>query len=568
VLGHTTANPSEGAARCAAARPPTGPDSSYLTDRRHPAVSPGTATCSRAAVEPDGSVARRLFTVTVQSVSDTASPWRRAGPTRLRRHPDRLPRRASPTTSGRPPRRRTCGLPVAAWPATPTRAAPSTGPRGPERAWYSPVLEEELALGGPAGDGTTRQGRRRALMANDGRAGRHLPRWRTTFVWTRSAARSRPGAIRTLACAIDALGPTDRVGVRRRGGYALPSSADGLLVAVDRGARMVRGAIPQRYEGAGGPRALGFRSRRRQANPAGDGPVHWSGCRAGRLLVGPHGRAVVGRDPERWRSWAPKTGVWGTGRRRRRGCPAGLGPTSPVGSIYWSAPSTGPRWMRGASLAALRRAGGATGAGLTIADRRGTADGTGALVPHRRRGISWVGEDGARTRRGDPGAWRVAGAQTGALGYRSGRRGRARAAGRRTSPAVDLWSGRRALGWCAAPSCSGYVAAGAARLAWLPDRRRRAAPPTAPVRSFAAGRGHLLVGQDGCHDVRLGTFLGAGGRWASQEGALGTDRRRRRGGSAGSRPTSRRVRSTGRPSTGAGWWRRHPAAVRGQSADR
>ncbi|ADB76924.1 LGFP repeat protein [Geodermatophilus obscurus DSM 43160] len=427
-------------------RPPTGRDAWLGTTANRPRVQPGVL-LRRTSYSPDSSylydptpsprstwnrdlqtalplnrpvpVADGLFTVTVQSVSDTGVTVRVVPGTNATTGAIQTAyqRPGVADDLGSPTAPQTCGLPGGGCRRTYEGGAIYWSAATGARVVTSPVLEEYLALGGPAAMGYP--------LKDDA-----VRFWPTTaglvgtfpggdIVWTPEfGAHVVRGAIRDRwRAAIDALGPPTASESAVAGGYALPFLGGTVYWSPSTGARMVRGAILQRYEAAGGPRALGFPIADDGGTADGTGAlvrlqggvIYWS------ARTGAHD--VRGAILERWRSLGAQTGALGYPIGDDVAVPGGWKTDFAGGSIYWS-PSTGPRMVRGAILQRYEAAGGPRALGFPIADDGGTADGTGALVRLQGGVIYWSARTGAHDVRGAIlERWRSLGAQTGALGY-------------------------------------------------------------------------------------------------------------------------------------------------------
>jgi uncharacterized protein with LGFP repeats len=204
------------------------------------------------------------------------------------------------------------------------------------------------------------------------------------------------------------------------GGFRTAFAGGSIYWSAATGARIVRGAILQRYEAAGGPRVLGFPVADDGGTADGTGVlvhlqggvIYWS------ARTGAH--VVRGAILDRWRSLGAQTGVLGYPTGDDVAVPGGFRTDFAGGSIYWSA-ATGPQMVRGAILQRYVTAGGPASLGFPIADDGGTADGTGALVRLQGGVVYWSAKTGAHDVRGAIlEHWRSVGAQTGVLGYPTG----------------------------------------------------------------------------------------------------------------------------------------------------
>ena len=201
------------------------------------------------------------------------------------------------------------------------------------------------------------------------------------------------------------------------GGWKTDFARGSIYWSPSTGARVVRGAILQRYVAAGGPASLGFPVADDGGTADGSGAlvrlqggvIYWS------QSTGAH--VVRGAILERWRSLGAQTGPLGYPIGDDVAVPGGFKTDFAGGSIYWSA-STGPQMVRGAILQRYVAAGGPASLGFPVADDGGTADGTGALVRLQGGVIYWSPKTGAHVVRGAIlERWRSLGAQTGVLGY-------------------------------------------------------------------------------------------------------------------------------------------------------
>ncbi|WP_100497668.1 hypothetical protein [Geodermatophilus chilensis] len=184
------------------------------------------------------------------------------------------------------------------------------------------------------------------------------------------------------------------------------------------GARMVRGALLERYEAAGGPRVLGFptaderpTARSGAAVDLTGGAVYWSSATGARV--------VRGDILAKWRQWGAESGALGYPTGDDQAYASGSRTTFQGGHVYWSKP-TGARVLRGAVLDRYLAHGGAPVLGFPTTDDVAAAGG-GAKAEVQGGAIYWSSATGAHVVRGDILAkWRQWGAESGALGYPTG----------------------------------------------------------------------------------------------------------------------------------------------------
>jgi uncharacterized protein with LGFP repeats len=201
------------------------------------------------------------------------------------------------------------------------------------------------------------------------------------------------------------------------GGFKTDFAGGSIYWSSSTGARMVRGAILQRYVAHGGSRVLGFpvADDGATADRTGalvrlqGGVIYWSS------RTGAH--VVRGAILDRWRQLGAQAGVLGYPTGDDSAVPGGFTTEFAGGSIYWS-PSTGSRIVRGAILDRYVAHGGPRVLGFPVADDGGAGDRIGAQVRLQRGVIYWSPGTGAHVVRGAIlDRWRQLGAQTGVLGY-------------------------------------------------------------------------------------------------------------------------------------------------------
>ncbi|MGY1682447.1 hypothetical protein [Geodermatophilus sp. SYSU D01176] len=181
------------------------------------------------------------------------------------------------------------------------------------------------------------------------------------------------------------------------------------------GARVVRGALLERYVAAGGPAALGFPTSDDLPAAGGGakldlqhGAVYWSS--------GTGAHVVRGWILARYREWGAEGGELGYPTVDEAPIAGGAVTAFRRGSIYWSE-ATGARVVRGALLERYVTAGGPQALGFPLG-HDGPAAGGGAKVDLQRGSVYWSSATGAHVVRGWILAkWREWGAEGGALGY-------------------------------------------------------------------------------------------------------------------------------------------------------
>jgi uncharacterized protein with LGFP repeats len=201
-------------------------------------------------------------------------------------------------------------------------------------------------------------------------------------------------------------------------GYLTSFSGGTLFWSSGTGAKMVRGAILDRYTASGGPVVLGFPLADDGPAPGGGadvelggGSIYWS------QATGAH--VVRGALRDRWLSLGGATGMLGypTGDDTRAG--SGYLTAFSGGTLFWSS-STGARYVRGAILDRYTASGGPAALGFPLADD-GPAPGGGAQVLLPGAGIYWSQATGAHLVRGNlRDRWLSLGGTTGLLGYPTG----------------------------------------------------------------------------------------------------------------------------------------------------
>jgi len=214
-----------------------------------------------------------------------------------------------------------------------------------------------------------------------------------------------------------ALGyPTGDDAAAPNGGYLTTFRGGTVWWSQPTGAKVLRGAILERYVAHGGPRVLGYPTTDDVAAANGGakadlqgGAVYWSSA------TGAH--VVRGDILARWRQWGAESGALGYPTGDDAAAPnGGYLTTFRGGTVYWSA-STGAKVVRGAILQRYVAAGGPQALGYPTTDDVAAAGG-GAKVDLQGGAVYWSSATGAHVVRGDILAkWRQVGAESGLLGY-------------------------------------------------------------------------------------------------------------------------------------------------------
>jgi uncharacterized protein with LGFP repeats len=201
------------------------------------------------------------------------------------------------------------------------------------------------------------------------------------------------------------------------GGYRTRFQGGTLYWSAPTGARMVRGALLERYEAAGGPEALGFPvadERGVRGGAAVDltgGAIYWS------QPTGAH--VVRGAILRKWRQWGAESGSLGYPTGDDSAIASGSRTTFEQGHVYWSS-STGAKVLRGAVLERYLTHGGPQVLGFPTTHDVAAAGG-GRKAELQGGAVFWSSATGAHVVRGDILArWRQLGAETGRLGYPTG----------------------------------------------------------------------------------------------------------------------------------------------------
>ncbi|WP_448617631.1 hypothetical protein [Geodermatophilus sp. URMC 65] len=199
------------------------------------------------------------------------------------------------------------------------------------------------------------------------------------------------------------------------GGFRSRFQGGTLYWSAATGARMIRGALLERYEAAGGPQAVGFPTA--DESPAANGgakvglqrgTIYWSS------KTGAH--VVRGSILTRWQKWGAESGRLGYPTADETAIAGGAVSTFQGGSVYWSS-STGAKVVRAAILRRYVAAGGPRVLGFPTVNE-GPAAAGGAKVELQGGVVYWSSETGAHVVRGDILArWRQLGAESGRLGY-------------------------------------------------------------------------------------------------------------------------------------------------------
>jgi uncharacterized protein with LGFP repeats len=202
------------------------------------------------------------------------------------------------------------------------------------------------------------------------------------------------------------------------GGFRTRFQGGTLYWSAPTGARMVRGALLERYEAAGGPRVLGFPKADERAAAGGGakvelqgGAIYWSSA------TGAH--VVRGDILAKWRQRGAESGALGYPTGDDQAVASGYRTVFQKGAVYWSS-RTGARVMGQAISQRYSAHGGPRVLGFPTTDQVAAAGG-GAKVELQGGAIYWSSATGAHVVRGDILAkWRQWGAESGALGYPTG----------------------------------------------------------------------------------------------------------------------------------------------------
>jgi uncharacterized protein with LGFP repeats len=202
------------------------------------------------------------------------------------------------------------------------------------------------------------------------------------------------------------------------GGFRTRFQSGTLYWSAPTGALMVRGALLQRYEAAGGPKVLGFPVADERAAAGGGarvelqgGAIYWS------QATGAH--VVRGAILARWRQLGAETGRLGYPTGDDAAVPGGYRTDFRGGTLYWSK-ATGAKLLHGAVLRRYVAHGGPKVLGFPTTEQVAAAGG-GAKVELQGGAIYWSEATGAHVVRGDILAkWRQWGAESGKLGYPTG----------------------------------------------------------------------------------------------------------------------------------------------------
>ncbi len=202
------------------------------------------------------------------------------------------------------------------------------------------------------------------------------------------------------------------------GGFRSRFQGGTLYWSATTSARIIRGALLERYDAAGGPRAVGFPTA--DESPAANGgatvglqrgAVYWS------RDTGAH--VVRGSILTRWRKAGAESGRLGYPTADETAVAAGAVSTFQGGSVYWS-PSTGAKVVRAAVLRRYLANGGPQVLGFPTTEEVAAAAG-GSRLELQGGAVYWSSGTGAHVVRGEILArWRQLGAESGPLGYPTG----------------------------------------------------------------------------------------------------------------------------------------------------
>ncbi|SHN85153.1 LGFP repeat-containing protein [Geodermatophilus obscurus] len=209
----------------------------------------------------------------------------------------------------------------------------------------------------------------------------------------------------------DAAGPN--------GGYLTTFRGGTVWWSPGAGAKVLRGAILDRYVAHGGPRVLGYPTTDDVGAAGGGakaelqgGAIYWSPATGAHVVRG----AILAR----WRAWGAESGVLGYPTGDDAVGPNGGYLTTFRGGTVWWSPAAGAKVMRGAILQRYLDGGGPQALGYPTTDDVGAAGG-GAKAELQGGAIYWSPATGARVVRGEILAkWRQWGAESGVLGYPTG----------------------------------------------------------------------------------------------------------------------------------------------------
>jgi uncharacterized protein with LGFP repeats len=285
------------------------------------------------------------------------------------------------------------------------------------------------------------------------------------------------------------------------------------------GARMIRGALLQRYEAAGGPRVIGFpvaderpTARSGAAVDLTGGAVYWSAATGARV--------VRGDILATYRQWGAEAGVLGYPTGDDQAYASGFRTTFQGGHVYWSAP-TGAHVLRGAILDRYLAHGGAPVLGFPTTDDVAAANG-GARAEVQGGAIYWSQATGAHVVRGNILAkWRQWGAESGALGYPTGDDAAAPNGGYLTTfrGGTVYWSPATGAKVVRGAILERYVAAGGPAALGYPSTDDVAAA-NGGARVELQGGAIYWSSTTGAHVVR-GDILARWRQWGAESGALG-----------------------------------------------
>ena len=303
------------------------------------------------------------------------------------------------------------------------------------------------------------------------------------------------------------------------GGYRSRFQGGTLYWSQATGARMIRGALLERYEAAGGPRVIGFpvadertTARSGAAVDLTGGAVYWSPATGARV--------VRGDILATYRRWGAEAGALGYPTGDDQAYASGFRTTFQGGHVYWSAP-TGSHVLRGAILDRYLAHGGAPVLGFPTTDDVAAAGG-GARAEVQGGAIYWSSATGAHVVRGNILArWRQWGAESGALGYPTGDDAAAPNGGYLTTfrGGTVWWSQPTGAKVLRGAILERYVAHGGPRVLGFPTTDDVAAAGGG-AKAEVQGGAIYWSSATGAHVVR-GEILARWRQWGAESGALG-----------------------------------------------
>ncbi|MGY1743503.1 MULTISPECIES: hypothetical protein [unclassified Blastococcus] len=183
------------------------------------------------------------------------------------------------------------------------------------------------------------------------------------------------------------------------GGFRTRFSGGTIYWSEATGARVIRGALLQKYEAFGGPAKLGFPTVHDGATSSGDGAyvdlqggsLYWTEATGAHVVRG----AVL----TTWRQLGAQSGPMGYPTGDDTAVAGGFETRFVNGTLYWSQ-ATGARGVRGALDARYRAAGGPAALGFPTMHDGPTRTGSGAYVDLQGGAIYWSQATGAHVVRG------------------------------------------------------------------------------------------------------------------------------------------------------------------------